>query len=280
MLLFQNCILLFLVLVSNPIRQQVTEPTIEISIPESITIGDSFKLTITINKNNINSFAKAQLNFPPGFIPEPIETENAKFFIEDKTVKLVWDKLPSKPELVICMIIKTKNATEGIKGISGIFAYLEGTIKKEKYIQSTIIKIESASMASNSKIKSRKPYSDLQNQHSSTTLENKNIKDHAAIENMEVISLDKTTEDLDPKDKLEYRIQIAAASNKIELKELAVKYNIEILLMEETHNGMFKYTVGPFATYNIARKQQSFYRITKGVNGAFITKYIDGNRIP
>ncbi len=94
MLLFQNYILLFLVLVSNPIRQQVTEPTIEVSIPESITIGDSFKLTITINKNNINSFAKAQLNFPPGFIPEPIETENAKFFIEDKTVKFVWDKLP------------------------------------------------------------------------------------------------------------------------------------------------------------------------------------------
>ncbi len=280
MLLFQNYILLFLVLVSNPIRQQVTEPTIEVSIPESITIGDSFKLTITINKNNINSFAKAQLNFPPGFIPEPIETENAKFFIEDKTVKFVWDKLPSKPELVICMIIKTKNATEGIKGISGIFAYLEGTIKKEKYIQSSVIKIEPASMASNSKIEPTKSYSDAKNQHSSTTLENKNIKDHAAIENMGLTSLEKTTEDLDPKDKLEYRVQIAAASHKIELKELAVKYNIEILLIEEKHNGMFKYTVGPFVTYNIARKQQSFYRITKGVKGAFITKYKDGNRIP
>jgi len=237
-----------MVLVFDPVNQQTPEPTINVSIPESVVIGESFKLSITIIKNNLNSFAKAQLNLPSGFIPEPIETENAKFLFEEKTIKFIWDRMPSKPELIICMNINTENASEGIKGISGVFAYLDGSVKKEKYIQSSIIKIEEPSTAS--------------------------------IPKGEVAPSHKTPESSDQQDQLEYRIQIAAASNRIDIKELANKHNIEKLLKEEIHNGLLKYTVGPYSTYNIARKQQSYYRITKGVKGAFIITYKKGKRIP
>lgn len=252
MVLFQNYILLLLVVFIGPVNRQTSEITIKISIPETVIIGETFKVSATISKGNLNGFAKVQLNFPAGFIPEPIETENAKFLFENKTVKFIWDRLPIQPEIILKMNVNTSKVSEGIKGISGIFAYLDGTVKKEKRIQNTVFRLKFPIVASDLHIEASESAHD------------------------KIYSADNPVQ----KSKIEFRIQIAAASHSIDKKVLAFKFNIDKHIMEETHNGMLKYTIGPYSTYPKAREQQAYYRINRGVKGAFITTYKNGKRIP
>jgi len=245
-------IFLLVIIFSNSIIAQIAEVTINISNPENIIIGDSFPISITINKGNLNSFAKVQLKFPEGIIPELIESENAKFIFKDKKAKFIWDQLPQQSKLTLKMKIKTANSSEGIKEINGVFAYLEDSLKKEIQMQKIVIKLKNPIIVS-----------DLTTNTSIST-------------NKKINSADNTVN----KSNIEYRIQIAAANSNIKLSTLVNKFNITKTIEEEIHNGMFKYTIGNYVNYSKAKEQQSHYRTNNGIKDAFITSYINGKRIP
>jgi len=245
-------IFLLVIIFSNSIIAQIAEVTINISNPENIIIGDSFPISITINKGNLNSFAKVQLKFPEGIIPELIESENAKFIFKDKKAKFIWDQLPQQSKLTLKMKIKTANSSEGIKEINGVFAYLEDSLKKEIQMQKIVIKLKNPIIVS-----------DLTTNTSIST-------------NKKINSADNTVN----KSNIEYRIQIAAANSNIKLSTLVNKFSITKTIEEEIHNGMFKYTIGNYVNYSKAKEQQSHYRTNNGIKDAFITSYINGKRIP
>ena len=79
-------------------------------------------------------------------------------------------------------------------------------------------------------------------------------------------------------DKVSFRVQLAASSDKSNLSELSSKFGIaEKDIKEESHNGMFKYTTGEFATLAEAKKFMTSNPKMK--QGAFVTGYNNGSRI-
>lgn len=79
-------------------------------------------------------------------------------------------------------------------------------------------------------------------------------------------------------DKVSFRVQLAASSDKSNLSELSSKFGIaEKDIKEESHNGMFKYTTGEFATLADAKKFMTSNPKMK--QGAFVTGYNNGSRI-
>ncbi len=79
-------------------------------------------------------------------------------------------------------------------------------------------------------------------------------------------------------DKITFRIQLAASSEKGNPTELATKFGVdEKAIQEENHNAMFKYTTGEFATLSDAKK--SMASNAKMKQGAFVTGYKNGSRI-
>ncbi len=79
-------------------------------------------------------------------------------------------------------------------------------------------------------------------------------------------------------DKISFRIQLAASSEKGNLKDLSSKFGVpEKDIREETHNGLFKYTTGEFNSLAEARKSMSANPKMK--QGAFVAGYNKGIRI-
>ena len=69
--------------------------------PNSLIQGKEVVIEITINKENVNGFAKFQQVLPEGFTAEPIETKGATFSFKDSKVKFIWMALPVEKEFTI-----------------------------------------------------------------------------------------------------------------------------------------------------------------------------------
>lgn len=100
--------------------------TTNMNVPSEVQAGKSFEVNISIDKGNIQNFARFQQKLPYGLEAQPISTDNAEFKFEDNEVKLIWLKLPEKKEVNVAYAIHVNNILKGDFNISGEFAYIKG----------------------------------------------------------------------------------------------------------------------------------------------------------
>jgi len=74
-----------------------------------------------------------------------------------------------------------------------------------------------------------------------------------------------------------YRIQILASKKDLSIEEVKTITGINRSFNKVTHNGLYKYEIGPFTTYSETKKEA--IEVRKIVGGAFIVKYKDGKRL-
>ena len=72
-----------------------------------------------------------------------------------------------------------------------------------------------------------------------------------------------------------YRVQIAAYKKQVGKDILQELYGVTSLIKEEIIDGLYKYTIGYFAT----REDADIFRLSCGVYGAFIVTYKNGVRV-
>ena len=76
-----------------------------------------------------------------------------------------------------------------------------------------------------------------------------------------------------------YRVQILAVKyNKIDVEALKSKYGVQREIKEEVFHNWRKYTVGRFTSFNEAKELRAIL-IKRGISGAFVVIYRNGNRI-
>ncbi len=78
---------------------------------------------------------------------------------------------------------------------------------------------------------------------------------------------------------IEYRVQILASRNKIDVQKLAYDYKIDEPIKEDYSNGWYRYLAGSFNTYNQA-VDYSYILADKGFKDAFVVVYNNGVKIP
>ncbi|MBE0650522.1 MAG: outer membrane beta-barrel protein [Bacteroidales bacterium] len=79
---------------------------------------------------------------------------------------------------------------------------------------------------------------------------------------------------------LQYRVQILAS--RVPLRDpllLQAKYKFDYPVKVFHQDGLYRYTVGQFSSYQVALSESRKLN-SKGVNGAFVTAYRDGLRVP
>ncbi len=99
--------------------------TTNMNVPREVQAGKSFEVNISIDKGNIQNFARFQQKLPYGLEAQPISTENAEFKFKDNEVKLIWLKLPEKNEVNVAYAIHVNKLLKGDFNISGEFAYIK-----------------------------------------------------------------------------------------------------------------------------------------------------------
>ncbi len=73
-----------------------------------------------------------------------------------------------------------------------------------------------------------------------------------------------------------YSIQIAASTRKLSASALAAQFGVTDKVILTTHNGLYKYVIGSYSTYEEAKTK--LYEVRENVPDAFIVKYVNGVR--
>lgn len=104
--------------------------SINIKAPEEAKAGSSIIVEVTINKFDINGFARFQQNLPVGYTAEPVHIPTGDFTFKDQRIIVGWLNLPKDNVISFSYKINIDNTAEGPLLLSGIFSYIENNERK------------------------------------------------------------------------------------------------------------------------------------------------------
>ncbi|MFA6403127.1 MAG: hypothetical protein WCX31_16115 [Salinivirgaceae bacterium] len=102
-----------------------SQVTLDVNMPESAKAGDEFVIEITINKGDIEGFARFQQELPVGFTAVARQSANGEFKFEDQKVKIQWMQVPSDRAVIISYAIQVAPTVSGNFSFEGKFSYIE-----------------------------------------------------------------------------------------------------------------------------------------------------------
>jgi hypothetical protein len=114
---------------------------IEDNTPTSMVPGATQEVSITINKGDVEGFAKLQLELPNGLTAEAGDTEGASFTFSGQKVKFIWMSLPESQEFTVTYKLKAAADAEGKKVINGTFSYIKNNQRVDYEMQSKMVEI-------------------------------------------------------------------------------------------------------------------------------------------
>ena len=239
-------VLIFLFLFQTTIIVSASPVRVIITAPEEINAGTEFSIDVEIQKEIISGFAKLELYLPVGFKPVSVDASGATYIIQNDLLKIIWIDLPEKPKFSISIKLAIDKRIVGYKELYGNLHYLQD--KERKKYSVGIVPF----MVKNNKVLKENPESVL-----------------AEISKKIVVPEKKLNQSM------VYRVQIAAYKRKLGKEVISELYMMPAFVKEELIDGLYKYTIGDFAS----REDADIFRQKCGIHGAFIVRYENGNRI-
>ena len=102
----------------------VSEITIQNMAPSALSPGEKVLVEVTIDKADIQGFAKMEIIFPEGFIATPAETAGASFTFSDKKARFVWMTLPTDQSFKVTYYLECDPNFSGKYEVKGTFSYI------------------------------------------------------------------------------------------------------------------------------------------------------------
>ena len=247
------------------------EVSAKLIVPDSVLAGDNFEIAVRISKGTNTNFARVLLEMPPGFHVDSLDGDSARYTEDGSKVKYIWDRMPTKNELLVKFKITTDPDFSGMRGVNGHFAYILNEEKKEIAIATKTIKIQQPESPA---VATEEPIPEIEaTEGTNTTVVTSTL--HVAMQE-DAKQPPKVTETSLP---IEFRIQMVASASKLNIDQLKAKHNISERVRAEMHNSLWKYTIGSYSSYGSAKGKLPMYQNEKGVVGAFVTAYQGGQRI-
>ena len=117
---------------------------IEDNTPTSLPAGGSTDVTVSINKGNVEGFAKLELELPAGLSAEAVSTSGASFTFSAQKAKFIWMAVPEQEEFSVTYTLRaTENATGNLM-VKGVFAYIKDQQRVDYELKNKMVSIGSA----------------------------------------------------------------------------------------------------------------------------------------
>ncbi len=104
------------------------------SFPAKVNSGSQFTVEITINKGEIDRYARLTLEIPNGIKATARETSGGQFSFEDQKAVVHWYSLPYDEILKVVLVFNVAPPISGEFMISGAFRYIDENKIQEKPI--------------------------------------------------------------------------------------------------------------------------------------------------
>lgn len=233
---------------------------------------NKFKVTLSIEKENIEGFAKLSELIPAGFTASNNNSAGGVFSIENNEVKVLWLSIPSENKFEVSYFIESTSAS-GMQEITGVLSYLKGEETQKHQIVATSFSTAGENLAINDE------------EEESSTLQNKvdnqveeGTEDDIVVDNKEEeTNKVPVTNTPSPEKNVVYKVQIGAFREGITIEKYQKKFNLKDQINLENHQGWTKLITGSFSEYKSARDKRNNLR--NKVKTAFVTAYNQGERI-
>ena len=117
------------------------EIEVNASIPKEIGAGKRFNINVFINKQELKSFARLQLDLPHGFTASEKISSNGDFKFENNKVTIFWIELPDDENFSVSIQVDVAPNMQGYYVISGKFSFIEEKINKSLEIYPHVITV-------------------------------------------------------------------------------------------------------------------------------------------
>ena len=269
--------------------------------PTWIEAEKVFKVTLLVNKDAVQKFAKIEEAIPKGYTAVSIDSKGGIFTYADQMAKFIWMDLPSEPYFIVTykLIPEASVPPAASVRIAGVFSYM---INDRTYSSEIVERQESLAGLSNTQViallsgitvqptlqpvlvaetpPSRPTPSPAVSQTASTTPTTQPKTTPTPSTTPGRTTAAKSDDDmLKPEKGVYYRIQVAAGRKPVNTQRYFRNYRLEYSVTKEAHDGWYKYTVGSFAEYKDARDYRVHLSNTSTIKDAFVAAYNNGNRI-
>lgn len=99
-------------------------------MPERMAPGTEVRVSVTVNKAQVNGFAKLQIDLPPGLTATAIDTRGASFTFADGKAKFIWMALPTQPSFKVSYTLSAGADINGSFPVTARLSYIEDNERK------------------------------------------------------------------------------------------------------------------------------------------------------
>ena len=234
---------------------------------------------LLIDNPSGSKYAKVEETIPSGYLFEEVNSNEGIVSHAASTVKFIWMKLPKQSEFeVIYRLVPKQNEPQGNMLIEGLLTYTAGNENRVAEIVEMEVSLENLTHAQKRNLlatgtvpagtKTTLPVK--RETRASSTSSNVGTASDRVIVNTKV--LDRGTG-------VYFRVQLSANQNAFDATTLFRQAGVDREVLVEQHQGLYKYTAGPFQSYDQALSYKHKVDRLPEVEGAFVVGYKNGNRV-
>ena len=269
--------------------EQVFNPD-ELNINRTVkALGhNEFEVSIVIEKDGLEGFAKVQDILPEGFEARPLITSKSVFSIVEDKVKFIWFNIPPEEIIEVSYLLVSQYPVSEGTTLNGSFNFLYNDearqidLPEEKLINYVEGSKEIA-QADEEPIQTESgeietviavPILISEEEEVDTPIDETDAKE----EQTEVL-VEEVTYVSEPQSDIFYRVQLAAGRRNVSLTYIKKKHGFNDEIFLENHEGWYKYTTGNYPEYVNARDRREKIKRLHSFKGPFVTAYNAGERI-
>ncbi len=106
------------------------EVDLSIDYPDEVKAGESFQVTVTIDKGALRDYSRFSQDLPLGLSAENLNSPNADFSFDNQRIRIIWLKLPEDPKVQVSYNVFIDKRLKGTFELGGVFAFVVSEERK------------------------------------------------------------------------------------------------------------------------------------------------------
>ncbi len=254
--------------------------------PELLNSG-GYLVRLLVNNPSGSKYAKIEETVPFGYIVEEVNSNDGIVSHAASTVKFIWMKLPETTEFeVVYRLVPKQNEPQGDMIIDGMLTYTAGNdnriveIKEMDIYLSEMSQAQKRNLLATGAIPARTGRSNANATKQAEPVKTRQPATGTSVPGSASGKVIMNTKVLDYGSGAYYRVQLSANRTAFDAVSYYREVGVDREVLVEQHEGYYKYTIGPFSTYEQAVSYKNQMDGLSGIDGAFVVAYRGGRRVP